>query len=183
MKRKFLWSGIAVVVLFLFAWISSSDAVTVYVPNSMVQTGTATVQIPIQINQADGIAGFQFALVFDPSVLQAAGWSKGSLTSGTAWNPVANLNLQSQGQIMIGSYGFLVGTPPGQIISLPSGGGSLIKIIFNVLGGTGDYTYLSLTTSKLVNNTGTEIASNSLAGRILIIEDAPVLIYLPIIFR
>ena len=77
----------------------------------MIQTGTATVQIPIQINQADGVAGFQFALVFDPSVLRATGWSKGSLISGTAWNPVANLNLRSQGQVMIGSYGFGPGTP------------------------------------------------------------------------
>ncbi len=50
-------------------------------------------------------------------------------------------------------------------------------------GGAGDYTYLSLTTCKLANNAGTEIASNSLAGRILITEDAPFLIYLPIIFR
>jgi len=182
MTRKFFLAGIAVLFFSLLGLTSLSWAVTVSIPNSMVQTGTATVQIPIQINQADGIAGFQFALVFDPSVLQATGWSKGSLTSGTAWNPLANLNLQSQGQVMIGSYGFETGTP-GQIISLPSGGGSLIKILFNVLGGTGDYTYLSLTTSKLVNNTGTEIASNSLAGRILIIEDAPVMIYLPIIFR
>ena len=182
MKRKSLWSGIAMVVLFLFTWISSTGAVTVSIPNSMIQTGTATVQIPIQINQADGVAGFQFALVFDPSVLQATGWSKGNLTTGNAWNPVANLNLQSQGQVMIGSYGFVAGTP-GQIISLPSGGGSLIQILFNVLGGAGDYTYLSLTTSKLVNNNGTEIASSSLAGRILITEDAPVQLYLPIIFR
>jgi hypothetical protein len=166
----------------LLIWTSPALTATVSIPNANVKAGTATVQIPIQINQADGVAGFQFALVFDPTVLQATGWSKGSLTSGSAWNPLANLNLQSQGQVMIGSYGFEAGTP-GQIISLPSGGGSLIKILFNVLGGTGDYTYLSLTTSKLVNNTGTEITSNSLAGRILIIEDAPVLIYLPIIFR
>ena len=181
MSRRFLLAGIAGGVLILLAWVSPSWAVTVSIPNSMIQTGTAAVQIPIQVNQADGIAGFQFALVYDPSILQATGWSNGSLTSGSTWTPVANLNLKDQGQVMIGSYGFTAGTP-GQIVSLPSGGGSLIKIIFTVLGGTGDYTYLSLTTSKLVNNTGTEIASNSLAGRILIIEDAPVMIYLPIIF-
>jgi hypothetical protein len=145
-------------------------------------TGTATIQVPVQVNQADGIAGFQFALVFDPTVLQATGWSKGSLTSGNPWNPVGNLNLRNQGQVMIGSYGFEAG-PPGQILSLPSGGGSLIKIIFNVLGGTGDYTYLSLTKCKLVDTTGVDIASNPLAGRISIGEEAPVLLYLPIILR
>jgi Cohesin domain len=182
MDRRLFFSGISGGVLFFLAWASLSWAATVSIPNTAVKTGTWTIQVPIQVNQADGIAGFQFALVYDPSILQATGWSNGSLTTGAAWTPVANLNLKDQGQVLIGSYGFEAGTP-GQIIALPSGSGSLVQILFNVLGGRGDYTYLSLTTCKLVNNAGVEIASNSLAGLLSIAEETPILIYLPIIFK
>jgi hypothetical protein len=181
MQKIPLWLGICVVALTVLGIGSLSWAATVSIPNTQVPTGTATIQVPVQVNQADGIAGFQFALVFDPTVLQATGWSKGGLTSGNFWNPVGNLNLRNQGQVLIGSYGFDPGVP--RIASLSPGSGSLITINFNVLGGTGAYTYLSLTTCKLVNNTGVDIASNSLAGRISIGEETPVLLYLPIILR
>ena len=181
MKRKFLGSGIAVVVLFLFAWISSSGAATVSMPNTTVQTSTATIQVPIQVNQADGIAGFQFGLVFDPTVLQATGWSKGSLTSGNFWNPVANLNLP--GQVMIGAYGFNAGPPP-EIKSLATGTGSLVEIIFKVLGGAGGYTYVSLTGCKLADSAGAEIPSTCQAGLVSIVQDdGPRELYLPLIFN
>ena len=179
MKRKFLCSGITGLVL--FAWISSAGAVTVSIPNSMIQTGTATVQIPIQINPADGVAGFQFGLVFDPTVLQATGWAKGGLTSGTSWNSVANLNLP--GQVLIGAYGFNAGPPP-ENKSLTAGTGSLVEIIFKVLGGVGGYTYVSLTGCKLSDSAGTEIASTCLAGRVSIVQDdGPRELYLPLIFN
>ena len=180
MKRKFLGTGIAVVVLFLLAWISSSGAATVSIPNTTVQTGTVTIQVPIQVNQAEGIAGVQFALVFDPTVLQATGWAKGSMTSGIAWNPVGNLNLP--GQVMIGAYGFNAGPPP-EIKSLAAGTGSLVEIIFKVLGGAGGYTYVSLTGCKLADNAGSEIASTCLAGRVSIGEDSQRELYLPLIFK
>jgi len=181
MKRKFLCSGAAVAFLFLFAWISYSGAATVSIPNTQVQTGTATVQVPIQINQADGIAGFQFGLVFDPTVLQATGWSKGSLTSGNFWNPVGNLNLP--GQVMIGAYGFNAGPPP-EIKSLAAGTGRLVEIIFKVLGGAGGYTYVSLTGCKLADSSGLEITSTCQAGLISIVQDdSPRELYLPLIFN
>jgi hypothetical protein len=181
MKRKFLWSGIALVVLFLFAGISSSMAATVSIPNTQAQTGTATIQVPIQVNPADGIAGFQFALVFDPTVLQATGWAKGGLTSGNFWNPVANLNLS--GQVMIGAYGFNAGPPP-EIKSLAAGTGSLVEIIFKVLGGVGGYTYVSLTGCKLADGAGTEITSTCQAGLVSIVkDDGPRELYLPLIFN
>jgi hypothetical protein len=180
MKKRLLWPGIAVLVLSLLAWMSSSGAATVSIPNTQVPTGTATIQVPIQVNQANGIAGVQFGLVFDPTVLQATGWSKGSLTSGTFWNPVANSNLP--GQMMIGAYGFDAGPPP-EIISLAAGSGSLVEIIFNVRGGDGDYTYVSLTGCKLSDSAGTEIASTCLAGRVSIGEDTQRELYLPLIFK
>ena len=181
MKREFLCSGIAVVVLFLFSLISSSWAATVSIPNTAVKTGTATIQVPIQVNQANGIAGVQFGLVFDPTVLQATGWSKGSLTSGDFWNPVGNLNLP--GQVMIGAYGFNAGPPP-EIKSLTTGTGSLVEIIFKVLGGAGGYTYVSLTGCKLVDTAGAEIASTCQAGLVSIVQDeGPRELYLPLIFN
>ena len=181
MKRKFLWSGIALVVLFLFAWVSSSGAATVSIPNTQVKMGTATIQVPIQVNQANGIAGVQFGLVFDPTVLQATGWAKGGLTSGDFWNPVGNLNLP--GQVMIGAYGFNAGPPP-EIKSLAAGTGSLVEIIFKVLGGAGGYTYVSLTGCKLVDTAGAEIASTCQAGLVSIVKDeGPRELFLPLIFN
>jgi hypothetical protein len=97
MGANYTYAIIFSLCLSLLIWTSPALTATVSIPNANVKAGTATVQISIQINQSDGVAGFQFALVYDPSILQATGWSKGSLTSGTAWNPVANLNLQSQG--------------------------------------------------------------------------------------
>ena len=180
MERKHPYARVIMVWIGLLLYFPQAFAVTVSIPNSMVQTGTGTVQIPIQINQADGIAGFQFALVYDPSVLQATGWSKGSLTSGNFWNPVGNLNLP--GQVMIGAYGFNAGPPP-EIKSLAAGTGSLVEIIFKVLGGAGGYTYVSLTGCKLADNAGSEIASTCLAGRVSIGEDSQRELYLPLIFK
>ena len=165
----------------ILACVASSEAATISIPNTQVQTGTATIQVPIQVNPADGIAGFQFGLVFDPTVLQATGWSKGSLTFGDFWNPVANLNLP--GQVMIGAYGFNAGPPP-EIKSLAAGAGSLVEIVFKVLGGVGGYTYVSLTGCKLADGSGSEIASTCQAGLISIVQDdGPRELYLPLIFN
>ena len=181
MEKKLLWRGIAGLLIILMIWVSSSGAATVSIPNTQVPKGTATIQVPIQVNPAAGIAGFQFALVFDPTVLQASGWSKGSLTSGNFWNPVGNLNLS--GQVMIGAYGFSAGPPP-EIKSLAAGTGSLVEIIFKVLGGVGGYTYVSLTGCKLADSAGAEITSTCQAGLVSIVQDdGPRELYLPLIFN
>lgn len=181
MKIRMSFSGIAWGVVFFWALVSSVWAATVSIPNTAVKATTTTLQIPIRIDPADGIAGFQFGLVFDPTVLQATGWAKGGLTSGNSWNPAANLNLP--GQVMIGAYGFSAGPPPA-ITPLASGQGDLVEIVFQVLGSGGDFTYVSLTGCRLADAAGTEIPSTCLAG-LVSIEQGDVIreLYLPLIFK
>ncbi|MGC9066286.1 MAG: cohesin domain-containing protein, partial [Candidatus Ratteibacteria bacterium] len=57
------------VCIFLFG--VSSFAVTVSIPNTNANPGTATVEIPINIDNATGVAGFQFTVTFDNTILNA----------------------------------------------------------------------------------------------------------------
>ena len=100
-------------------------AVNLSIPNSSAAP-SSTVSIPIDVGQANGIAGFQFTLAFDSTVLKATGASAGSLDSG--WTITPNTN--TSGQITIGGLSSTL-TP------LSSGSGSLVKIQFNVIGQDG----------------------------------------------
>ena len=48
--------------LFLVLMVSPAWAATVSIPNTTVQTGTATIQVPIQVNPADGIETLTIAI-------------------------------------------------------------------------------------------------------------------------
>jgi len=63
-------------------------------------TPGATVQIPINIDDATDVGGYQFTVTFDQTVLQATGVVAGSLTSGWMFTP----NITVPGQVTVGGF-------------------------------------------------------------------------------
>ena len=140
---------------------------TINIPQSSGQQGTQ-IEIPININNAEGVAGFQFTISFNNSVLQAAGIQAGSLTSGWMITP----NTTVPGQISI------VGVDP-TTTGLGSGSGSLVKIVFNVVGNPGSTTDLIFTLCKIVNINGVTIPSTSQNGQFGVTGGTNVVVSIP----
>ncbi len=137
-KRLLLCSTI----LFLFTIASSSFAVTVSIPEGITAPSGSTVQIPINVDDATGIGGFQFTVTFDSTVLQAIETVAGSLTAGWSLTPAI-----TTGQIEIGGFDF-------SLQGLSGGSGSLVLINFNVTGDLGDTTVVEFTSATLSNTLG-----------------------------
>jgi len=163
-------SSIVVSNLFLFflVFVSSGSAAILSIPNTSVPVGTATVQIPINVDNGTGITGQQFTVTFDPAVLQPTSAVKGTLDSGAEWYLLFNTNVS--GQISLGAYS-LNGTP--EIIPIPGGAGSLARINFNVLGGLGSSTNLTFTFSKIVDINATEIGFTTSGGLFTVASATP----------
>jgi hypothetical protein len=155
-------------ILLFLVLVSSGSAATLSIPNTSVPVGTATVQIPINVDDGTGIAGQQFTVTFDPAVLQPTSAVKGTLDPGAEWYLLFNTNVS--GQISVGAYS-LNGTP--QIIPIPSGAGSLARINFNVLGGLGSSTNLTFTFFKIVDITASEISSITSPGTFTVVSATP----------
>lgn len=136
--------------VFLFIMCAVSYGITVSIPNTAVNPGTTTVQIPINIDNANGVAGFQFTVSFDNSVLNATGAIAGSLTGG--WFLQVN---PQQGQIGVAGV---------SSTELGSVSGSLCILQFNVVGTPADSTNLNFTVHKLSNFQAQEIAHNATNG-------------------
>ena len=110
----------------------------VEVPKEDIGTG---IQVPINIDDATGVAGFQFTVTFDGSVLQATGAVAGSLTTGWVVTP----NTGTPGQVQIGGF-------DATLTGLAGGTGSLLLINFTVTGVPGDTTGLTLTNAIITDN-------------------------------
>ncbi|MCM8805189.1 MAG: cohesin domain-containing protein [Candidatus Omnitrophica bacterium] len=145
MKRILALAG-----LVLFAC-ASAFAVTVSIPNTNVNPGTTTVQIPVNIDNATGVAGFQFTVTFDNSVLNATGATTGSLTSG--W--FLQVNTQTAGQISV------IGATSSP---LTGGSGSLCTLQFNVVGTPASSTNLHFSLSKLSDFNAQQISHTANDG-------------------
>ena len=94
---------------------------------SLPDTGggqNATVQIPINLANVQGLAAASLTVTFDESVLDALGATTGSLTPG--WSLVANTNTSGQVRISMASSGGTV-----------SGAGTLALLEFDVVGSPG----------------------------------------------
>ena len=85
MLGKHSFIGILNLVSFFLVLVSSGYPATLSIPNTSVPVGTATVQIPINIDNGTGIAGQQFTVTFNPAVLQPTSAIKGALDSGAEW--------------------------------------------------------------------------------------------------
>jgi len=146
--RKLL---IGVIGVLFLGFVGFSYGVTVEIPDTTVDAGTATVEIPINIDDATGIAGFQFTVTFDSNILEATGATEGTLTDGWTILP----NTTTPGEIQIGGF---------SANPLEEGSGSLCIMQFNVVGDPGQTTDLTFTLSKLTDFQAQEIAHDSTDG-------------------
>ncbi|MCM8759130.1 MAG: cohesin domain-containing protein [Candidatus Omnitrophica bacterium] len=131
----------------------SAFGVTVSIPNTSVNPGTATVQIPVNIDDATGVAGFQFKINFDNTVLNATGAIAGSLTTG--WTVIPNTG--TPGQIQVGGFS---ATP------ITGGSGSLCILQFNVVGTPASTTNITFTSDghKLTDFQAVQIPNTAQNG-------------------
>ena len=72
--------------LILLSISTHAFAATISIPDNDAVAG-AEVEIPVTVDDAKGMAGFQFTITYDASVLQATGAAVGELTSGWMITP------------------------------------------------------------------------------------------------
>ena len=147
------------VLIFLVLFLSLS-ALTfkahISIPNTDANVGSI-VEIPINVKDASGIAGFQATVTYDASVVQATGVTVGELTSGWMITP----NIKNEGQISV------VGIDTS-LKGLQGSSGSLVKLKFKIVGQSGKRSNLKFTMCKLSDTSGVEIPSNCKQGSIKI---------------
>jgi len=150
MKSVFKIVWLAVGLFLSFVSFSYGNEVVVSIPESQGNP-SSSVEIPVNINNAGGVAGFQFTIIYDSSVLQATQVTAGSLTNGWPFG-TNNVNLQNPGEIRIATYDPNLNELPQE------SSGSLCILKFNVVGGAGQTTNLLFTFSKLTNSMGNPIS-------------------------
>jgi hypothetical protein len=125
---------------------------TVSIPDTTGSAG-AVVQIPVEIDNPSGIAGFQFTLSFDSSVLQATGVSAGTLTE----NWLLYANTDTDGQINI------VFLEPAlqELGEIP---GSLASIAFLIKGDIEETSLFTFSEALFYNSLAENISAVTQAG-------------------
>ncbi len=141
---------------------NKANARNVTIPSESISS-TQTTEVPINIDNATDVAGFQFTLIYDPSVLtidnSSSFLSYGSLTSG--WS--IDGHVINAGRIRI------IGTRVDD--TAISGSGSLAKIKFKASGSIGDKTTITFDYSDaniLTDRDGNAIQFNSTPGTVTI---------------
>lgn len=132
---------LCMIILFLMGTAFNALAATLCMPNN--QSPSASIEIPIEIDGGGGIAGFQFTVTYDSSVLNCTSAVAGDLTSGWTiiFNPVT---------------GDILGVNPS-LTPLAAGiSGSLVKLQCDYAGGLTD---ICLSAIKLKSEVAEEIPS------------------------
>jgi len=119
---------------------STGFSATVSVPDTKASP-SSTVQVPLEIDNASGIAGFQMTIVFDQDVLTAQQALTGTLTDD--W--LLFYNVETPGVISI------AGLNP-DLDELPDIDGSLVFISFFVEGAVGETTNITITQTGFYNS-------------------------------
>ncbi|HOK80234.1 MAG TPA: cohesin domain-containing protein [bacterium] len=140
MLKKYIGLTIAV----LAASFCMAFSATVTIPQNLSGLVDGTVDIPVNIDNATGVAGFQFKITFNKDILKATGTGQGSLTG----NWLIAANVQQEGTISVAGY-------DPNLIGLQQGSGSLCVLRFKVVA-TGQ-TSLNFQQGKLVDSNGKEI--------------------------
>ncbi len=140
-----------------------ASAVVVSIPDTTGDPG-AQVIIPINVDNATSIAGIQFTVTYNSSVLNCN--NPGAVGQGDLlpkdifgdplWTITGNFAVAGE----TGVAGF-TSSASGVITG---GTGSLVKLACTVTGNPGDNTILNFTLSKLVNFLATEIPSTPSSG-------------------
>jgi hypothetical protein len=141
--------------IFLFLSVNAFAA-NISMPVTKADAG-AVVVVPINIDDATGVAGFQFTITYNASVLNATGTVVGDLTSG--WTITRNMS--DTGQIKVAGF-------DASLNGLGSSSGSLVKLKFKVVGKSKDKSILKFTDCKLSDTAGNKIHSSCNKGRVRI---------------
>jgi hypothetical protein len=157
MKEVMEMKKILFVFSLIFLFLSAhAFAANISIPKTNVDVGTA-IEIPINIDNATGVAGFQFTITYDVSVLNATGTVVGDLTSG--W--MITRNMSDTGQIKVAGF-------DTSLNGLGSTSGSLVKIKFKVIGKSGNKSSLKFADCKLSDTAGNKIPSTCNKGNVRI---------------
>jgi hypothetical protein len=144
---------LAIVLIFLSVT-THAFAATISIPDTNADAGGEVV-IPINIDNAKGIAGFEFTITYDASALKAIGAVAGELTSRWMITP----NTTESGQIKVAGL-------DTSLTGLSGVSGTLVKLQFKVLGKPGKKSSLEFTVCKLSDSKGTKIVSTCKPGEI-----------------
>ncbi len=139
-----------VVCLGLLFITTSAFAGNLSIPDMSGEKGS-TVEIPVNIDNAAGVAGFQMTVNYDSSVLDCTKAVPGDLTGG--WSVTAKT---AKGQLNIGGF--------NPTLSELSGSGNLAKITCNVIGDSPKKSEVKIFSKKLVDSKGSEIKSSGTNG-------------------
>lgn len=142
-KRTILCITMFLGVLFVAA---GAFAGNLSIPDMNAEKGAA-VKIPVNIDNADGVAGFQMTINYDPGVLYCNQAVPGDLTGG--WSVTAKTE---KGKVNIGGF--------SPALSELSGRGSLAEIVCTVIGGSSKKTEVRISSKKLADSQGSEIKSS-----------------------
>jgi hypothetical protein len=113
-----------------FAAPATFAATTLTATQSAPLTAGSTVDIDILVGDVSDLAAYQYSFVFDPTVLQFAGYADGGFLGGSAHAYLDGGTVDNAGGLISYAFGSLYGDVPGI-----SGSGSLARYTFNVIGG------------------------------------------------
>lgn len=138
--------------LFFAACAGFIFAATVSIPDMEGGTG-ATVQVPVEVDDPSGIAGFQFTVTFSGDVLEPTGVSAGTLTG--EWMFFCNTDIP--GQVAVAAL-------DPNLQELGDTAGSLVKISFLVKGELEETTPFAFTDTFFYNALAEDISVAFQAG-------------------
>ena len=144
---------LALVLIFLGVT-SQAFAATISVPDTNADAGGEVV-IPVNVDNAKGIAGFEFNITYDASALKATGAVAGDITSGWMITP----NTTQSGQIKVAGL-------DTSLTGLSGVSGTLVKLQFKVLGKPAKKNTLAFAVCKLSDSKGNKIVSTCKQGDI-----------------
>ena len=142
-KRTVVFFAVFLGTIFL---VTTAFAATLSIPDMSGEKG-AVVEIPINIDNAAGVAGFQMTVNYDPAALDCTQAQPGELTNG--WSVTAKTE---KGKVNIGGF--------SPVLSELSGSGSLAKLACTVIGESEKRTEVKISSKKLSDSKGTEIKSS-----------------------
>lgn len=172
--RSPLWAASLAVSLAALAFAPASSAatttgVTVSAPSQAVAPGSQF-SASVVVAPATAIAGMQFDLTFDPSLVTVTSVQEGNLfsqaASSTFFNPGA---IDNNAGTISGVFGAI--TSPGKTVSA---GGTFATIAFTAKSASGDCP-LGLLNVIVGNASGTSVAVTVTSGSVTIANHAPVL--------
>ncbi|HOK80232.1 MAG TPA: cohesin domain-containing protein [bacterium] len=146
-SHKAILISLLVFVLTIPAW-----STTVSIPNTIGKPSSA-VEVPINIDNATGITGFQCTITYDTAVVVVSKVKSGSITAN--WTIASNLTIP--GQIKIAGF-------DPNLTGPSTTSGSLAIIEFSVVGSLGSSTQLRFTDCKLSNKMGGAIPVTTVDG-------------------